>query len=168
MKALIVYFSRKGENYFDGEIKTIEKGNTEVLAEKIAELTGGELFKVIPVKPYSSNYELCVDETKEDKAKNTRPEIVNYLDNIDAYDTIYIGYPNYWGTMPMHMFTLLERLDFNGKTVKPFCTHAGSGLGNSIEDIKVVCKGGEVKEGFSASGSSVYELDETKIRAWIG
>lgn len=168
MSTLVAYFSRKGENYFDGNVRRIEKGNTEVVAEKIAELTGGRLFEVVPLTPYSSDYEVCVEESKEDKAKNSRPEIVGCIESIDEYKTIYLGYPNYWGTMPMAMFTFLEKFDFKDKVIMPFCTHEGSGLGNSLDDIRRICEGAEVRAGFSVSGSAVYEIDEATIKAWIG
>lgn len=166
MNTLIVYFSRAGENYSGGNIVSLEEGNTEVVAKKIAVLTGGELFKVVPLNPYSDDYNLCVDAAKEDKAKNNRPEIVDCIDSIEQYDTIFLGYPNYWGSMPMWMFTFLEKFDFTGKIIRPFCTHEGSGFGNSIDEIKSICKGAIIKSGLSIVGSEARRSAD-KIRDWI-
>lgn len=111
-KSLVIYFSRADENYAVGNI---DKGNTEVIAEYIRDITGADLFKVEPIKPYSKNYKECCDEALEEKKQNARPELVNYLDNIDDYEVIYIGYPIYWGTMPNPMFTQLEKLESKSK-----------------------------------------------------
>ena len=112
MNILVAYFSRAGENYFNGDIISIKEGNTEVVANKISGLTGGDIFKIEQAVPYSPQYDICVEESKEDKAKNVRPEIVNCLNSIDNYDVIYLGYPNYWGSLPMCVFTFLEKFDF--------------------------------------------------------
>lgn len=162
-KSLIIYFSRADENYAVGNI---DKGNTEVIAEFIQELTDADLFKVETIKPYSANYKTCCDEALQEKNQNVRPELKNYLDNIGDYDVIYIGYPNWWGTMPMPMFAQLEKLDFTGKIVKPFCTHEGSGLGSSELDIKKVCKDAKVMEGLAIQGRTVY-TEKGKVENWI-
>ena len=107
-KTLIVYYSRKGENYWNGSIKNLSKGNTEIVAEMIADMTGGDLFEVETVKPYAADYYTCIDEAKKELSEGARPEIKAYADSLDGYDTIFVGYPNWWGTMPMAMFTFLE------------------------------------------------------------
>ena len=157
MAAIVIYFSRAGENYFAGKIKSISKGNTEKAAQMIAGLTGAELFKVEPVVKYSDSYKECVAQAAAEWKSGARPEIIAYPENIEAFDTIYLGYPNYCGTMPMVMFTLLEKMDTEGKVIKPFCTNEGSGLARSEEDIRGLCPGADVRKGLSLLGSKVDE-----------
>ena len=166
MSSLVIYFSRAGENYFGGELKNIEKGNTEVIAEYIKELDGADLFKVEPAVEYPADYMKCIDVAKKEQQEDARPEIKETLDNIDAYDTIYIGFPNWWGTLPMPMFTQLEQLDFAGKTVKPFVTHEGLGFGSSQKDLDKLCRGAEIKKGLSILGANVSSSKDT-VNAWI-
>ena len=162
-KSLVIYFSRADENYAVGYI---EKGNTEVIAEYIQELTGADLFKVEPEKPYSKNYKTCCDEALKEKRENARPELKKYLDDISDYDVIYIGSPIYWGTMPMSMFTQLEKLNFTGKIIKVFTTHEGSGLGTVVADVKRICKGANVLDSLSIQVSLVHE-SKGKVENWI-
>ena len=166
MSSLVIYFSRSGENYFGGELKNIEKGNTEVIAEYIQEFDGADLFKVEPAVEYPADYMQCIDVAKKEQQSDARPEIKETLDSIDDYDTIYIGFPNWWGTLPMPMFTQLEQLDFSGKVVKAFVTHEGSGFGSSEKNLKKLCDGAEIKEGLSIPGSKVYDAKES-IKAWL-
>ena len=166
MSDLVIYFSRSGENYFGGVLKNIEKGNTEVIAEYIHELASADLFKVEPAVEYPADYMECIDVAKKEQQKDARPELKESLDDISAYDTIYIGFPNWWGTLPMPMFTQLEKLDFAGKTVKPFVTHEGSGFGSSKRDLAKLCEGADIKNGLSIPGSSVYDVRST-VESWI-
>lgn len=101
MKKLVAYYSRADENYFGGTKKYIEVGNTEKAAKMIADMIGADLYKIKQIHPYSADYDTCVKEAKDDLRKNVRPELKNMLESIDEYDEIYLGYPNYWGTMPM-------------------------------------------------------------------
>ena len=94
------------------------------------------MFKIEPVMPYSDIYNDCIEQAKQDKERDARPEIVSCPESLDKYDTIYLGYPNYWGTMPMAVYTFLEAFDFTGKTILPLCTHEGSGMGGSEREIK--------------------------------
>ena len=135
-KTLIVYYSRKGENYWNGSVKNLKKGNTEIVAEMIADMIGGDLFEVDTIKPYAADYYACIDEAKVELREKARPELKGYMDSLDGYDTIFVGYPNWWGTMPMAMFTFLERYDLTGKRILPFCTNEGSGMGESERDLK--------------------------------
>jgi flavodoxin len=162
-KSLVIYFSRAGENYAVGNI---DKGNTEVIAEYIQEITDADLFKVETIKEYSENYKICCDEALAEKNQSARPELKKYLDNINEYEVIYIGYPNWWGTMPMPMFTQLEKLDFTGKIIKPFCTHEGSGLGSSESDIKRICKEAKIMSGLAIQGCTVHGA-KNKVENWI-
>jgi flavodoxin len=166
MSKLVVFFSRKGNNYVNGLIKNLSKGNTEVAANMIAEITGADLFKLEPVVEYSTDYTKCTNEAAEDKRKNARPDLIKYPDSLDAYDTIYLGYPNYWGTAPMAVFTFLERYDFSGKTIKPFCTHEGSGMGSSERDINKSCPGATVEKGLAIHGADVNSARKT-IEKWV-
>ncbi len=166
MSSLVIYFSRSGENYFGGELKNIEKGNTEVIAEYIQEFDGADLFKVEPAVEYPADYMQCIDVAKKEQQADARPEIKETLDSIDDYDTIYIGFPNWWGTLPMPMFTQLEQLDFSGKVVKAFVTHEGSGFGSSEKDLKKLCEGAEIRKGLSIPGAKVYESKDA-VKAWL-
>ena len=136
MKKLIAYYSRAGENYFSGAHRTIAVGNTEKAARLLAELTGAELFHIEQKVPYSDNYDTCVAEARRDLRANARPELTALPESLDDYDEIYLGYPNYCGTMPMAVYTFLEHYDWQGKTIHPFCTNEGSGLSNTEQDIR--------------------------------
>ncbi len=166
MSSLVIYFSRSGENYFGGELKNIEKGNTEVIAEYIQEFDDADLFKVEPAVEYPADYMQCIDVAKKEQQSDARPEIKETLDSIDDYDTIYIGFPNWWGTLPMPMFTQLEQLDFSGKVVKAFVTHEGLGFGSSEKDLKKLCEGAEIRKGISIPGAKVYESKDA-VKAWL-
>ena len=165
-KELIAFYSRADENYVNGMIKTLEVGNTEVVAGIIAELTGADLFHIEQVKAYSKNYNECIAEAQADQQHNARPELKNYPENLDEYDVIYLGFPNYWSTMPMAVFTFLEHFDFSGKTIKPFCTHEGSGMGSSEADIRRLCPGAKLEKGLAIRGGSVGR-SKKEIEDWI-
>ncbi len=166
MSAIVLYFSRTGENYVSGAILNLSKGNTEIAAELIQNLTGADLFRIEPEVPYSSNYSECIEQAKNDQKRDARPALRTYPDHLEQYDTIYLGYPNYWGTMPMPVFALLEHVDFSGKRIKPFCTHEGSGLGRSEQDIKRLCPHADVRPGLAIQGAKVASA-EKEIQKWI-
>lgn len=165
-KTLIVYYSRKGENYWNGSIKTLSKGNTEIVAEMIADLTGGDLFEVDTIKPYVADYYDCIDEAKKELQESARPEIKEYVDSLDEFDTIFVGFPNWWGTMPMAMFTFLEHYDLSGKRILPFCTNEGSGMDSSERDLKKICKGAKVESGLSVHGAEAAN-SRSEVAAWV-
>lgn len=154
-KKLIAFYSRADDNYVNGLIKTLEVGNTEVAAGIIKELTGADLFKLEQLKPYARDYNECIAQAQADQRQNARPDLKSFPETLDEYDVIYLGYPNYWSTMPMAVFTFLEHFDFSGKTIKPFCTHEGSGLGSSLSDIKKLCPAAKVEKGLAIHGGSV-------------
>lgn len=166
MAELIAFFSRADENYVNGEIKVLETGNTEIAAGIIQQLTGADMFKIEPQKPYSRDYNECIAQAQDDQRRDARPELAAYPDSLEKYDVIYLGFPNYWGTMPMAVFTFLERYDFAGKTIRPFCTHEGSGMGSSLKDIKRLCPGAEVKTGLAIQGGSAGR-SEKDIKKWL-
>ena len=163
---LIVYYSRADENYVSGELKMLPVGNTEIAAGYIKELTGADVFKIEQKQPYSAGYNECIAQAQEDQKKDARPELVSMPESIDKYSEIYLCYPNYWGTVPMAVFTFLDNFSFEGKTIKPLCTHEGSGMGRSESDIKAHCKGAKVKKGLAIHGSSVKQ-SKSQIEKWI-
>lgn len=165
MKELIAFYSRADENYFGGAYRVIPVGNTEKAAQMLAELTGADLFKIEQKVPYSANYQQCIAEAKRDLQANARPKLTTLPENLDAYDEIYLGYPNYWGTMPMAVYTFLEHYDFTGKVIHPFCTHEGSGLSNTVRDIEKAAKSAVVKPGLAIHGSDV-DSAMAKLKGW--
>ena len=165
-KTLIAFFSRADENYFGGSMRYIEVGNTEVVVGKIRELIDADVFKIEMVKPYSKAYMTCIEEAKADLRVKARPELVSVPESIDAFDTIILAYPNYWGTMPMAVFTFLEKFDFSGKTILPLCTNEGSGMGGSERDIAKTCPGAKVAKGLPVTGSSAAG-SKPQIEKWL-
>ena len=147
-------------------MRYIEVGNTEVVVGKIRELIDADVFKIEMVKPYSKAYMTCIEEAKADLRVKARPELVSVPESIDAFDTIILAYPNYWGTMPMAVFTFLEKFDFSGKTILPLCTNEGSGMGGSERDIAKTCPGAKVAKGLPVTGSSVAG-SKPQIEKWL-
>ena len=163
---LIAFYSRADENYVNGQIRTLETGNTEIAAGMIADMTGADLFKIEQKVPYAKDYNECIAQAQKDQRSDARPELTSYPDSIDEYDVIYLGYPDYWSTMPMAVFTFLEHFDFSGKVIKPFCTHEGSGLGHSMDDIRKLCPDADVREGLAIHGASVGRA-KNDIENWL-
>ena len=116
--------------------------------------------------PYSKDYNSCIEEARSDLRRNARPELKAMPESLDKYDTIYLGFPNYWGTMPMAVFTFLERSDLKGKTIKPFCTNEGSGMGESEKVIKVLCPESTIEKGLSIWGSKAAN-SEKALKKWL-
>lgn len=164
-KILTIYYSRKGENYWNGSIRNLKKGNTEVAAELIQKAAGGDLFEVETVKTYAVDYTACTVEAKTELRAKERVAVKNYKDDLEKYDTIFVGYPNWWGTMPMVMVTFLEHYDLSGKKIIPFCTHEGSGMGVSERDLKNICTGAVVMSGLPIHGSEAAPSEE-RVSAW--
>ena len=161
MKSLIIYFSRADENYAVGYI---DKGNTEIVAEFIQELTGADMFKVEPLVPYAADYNTCIKEAKE---RIGNAPIKEKPTDISAYDTIFIMSPIYWGTYAPEMETALQGLDFSGKTVRVISTHEGSGLASMVSDVKKMCAGADVqKNGLAIKGSQVKN-SKKKVAEWL-
>ena len=165
MASLIAYFSRADENYFSGALRVIPVGNTEIASELLQKITGADRFKIEPLVPYSKSYNECINQAQEDQRRGARPELAEYPDSLDEYDTIYLGYPNYWGTMPMAVFTFLEHFDFTGKTICPVCTHEGSGMGHSEQDIRRLCPGAKVEKGLAIHGGSAKNAEDA-LKKW--
>ena len=164
-KNLIIYYSRTGENYWNGSIKNIAKGNTEIVAEFIQKAVGGDLFQVDTVKPYADDYYVCIEEAKKELRENARPEIKESIDSISEYDSIFVCGPCWWGTFPMAIFTQLEKLDWTGKKVMAVMTHEGSGLGSCERDLKKTCAGATFGKGLAIHGADASK-SESEVAAW--
>lgn len=163
---LTIYFSMKGQTIGPGmEIVYQEKGNTEIAAKFIQKAVGGDMFEIEADRKYSEDHMTLIDEAKQELNNGTRVPVKAYPKNLEQYDTIFLGYPNWWNTMPMVMVTFLENADMSGKRIIPFCTNEGSGLGNSVRDIKRLCKSSDVDGGISLTGSRVRN-SEKKITEW--
>ena len=164
-KTLIAFFSRRGQNYVDGSIRDLAKGNNEVIVEKIkAQLPNADVFRIDTVKKYSPDYMVCIEEAKQELRAKARPELTAKVEDMDRYDTIILGYPNWWGLPPMAVFTFLESYDFSGKKIVPFCSHEGSGLGGSIRQIRQTVPDADLTEGVAIHGAAASHCDrEVKL-----
>ena len=151
-RVLIVYFSHSG--------------NTRRLAGFIHDRVGGRMIELKTAKPYPEDYDAVVDEAKKEQEADARPEITTALDGLDQVDTVFIGYPNWWGTLPMPFFTLLERYSLAGKNVVPFCTHEGSRFGRSERDLKALCPQARLLKGFEVRGSRVSGAEKA-VDEWL-
>lgn len=169
-RELIAFYSRADENYVSGTLKKLDIGNTEVAAGIIHRLTGADMFKIQQKIPYSESYNECIAQAQQDQKNDARPELTAHPEDIERYDVIYLGFPNYWSTMPMAVFTFLEELEksgkLKGKTIRPFCTHEGSGMGVSERDIKRLCPDAVVENGLAIHGTNV-EKSGKKIERWV-
>ena len=166
-KILIAYFSRAGENYSVG---VIDKGNTAIVAELIAEQTGGNLFEIVPVVPYPVGYEEMKTVSTREKDSNARPEIANAVENWDEYDVVFLGYPIWYGDMPMIVYNFLESYDFSGKTVIPFNTHEGSGQSGTQGRIASTIPDATVLSGIAIRGATAQNdtaSAKSTVERWI-
>ena len=163
---LVVYFSRTGENYNVGKIT---EGNTAVLAKLIASKTGADVFEIVPEKAYPETYKECTEVAQAERRSNARPAYKGDID-ISGYSTVYLGYPIWWGDMPMCVYNFIEKHDFSGKTVFPFCTHEGSGAGGTVRSIRQIHKNAAVRNALAVKGS-VAQKDrreaERLVNEWL-
>ena len=165
-RILVAFFSRAGENYAVGHI---EKGNTHIIAEMIAAETGGDLFHIRPVTPYPDDYTECTEVAKHELNTNARPAIQGDT-TVEDYDIIFIGYPNWWSDMPMPVYTFIEKHNWQGKTVIPFCTHEGSGLSGTESKLRNACKGATVLKGLAVRGATAQNKQEQarqSVKNWL-
>ncbi|GHV01183.1 flavodoxin [Spirochaetia bacterium] len=151
-KILVAYFSHSG--------------NTRTVAEQIHRTVGGDLLEIKTVTPYTGSYNEVLDTAQNEQRANARPALATRINNLASYDTIFIGYPIWWGTMPMAFFTLFEQYNFAGKTILPFCTHEGSALGRSVTDIKRLAPQSTVRDGLAIRGGSAGRAGND-ITAWL-
>lgn len=150
--ALVVYFSWSG--------------NTEQVAEAIRARTDADVFEIIPAEAYTDDYNTLLDIAKQEKQEGARPAIAGSIDNIDQYDVIYVGYPNWWSDMPMILYTFFDDYDLSGKTIAPFCTSGGGGLVNTVNSIREAEPDAEVAEGLHINGSAASDPDQA-VGEWL-
>lgn len=165
MKILIAYFSHKGMNWTPDGLAELAVGNTAVAAAKIAALTGGELFEIRAAVDYPFAYDACVARSRDELRADARPAPAESKD-VAPYDVVILGFPNWCGTMPMPVWTFLESGDFAGKTILPFCTNEGSGMGKSERDLQKLCPQARLSPGLALRGGKVHTAD-ADIAAWL-
>jgi flavodoxin len=142
-------------------------GNTRGIANQIHEQVGGDIFEIELVTPYSTNYGTVLDQAKNDQAKQARPALKNHVADMSQYDVIFLGYPNWWASIPMPIASFLEEYDFSGKNIAPFCSHGGGRFGQSLSAIAKLCPGSKILDGLSVSYSGGSGLKDD-ITAWLG
>ena len=162
-KVLIVFFSHAGENYAVGNIKV---GNTKLVADEIQKVTGGDEFEIVAERNYDLPYGSLTKLAKEEQERNEKPAFKGEVKDIDQYSTVFIGGPVWWGTYPQVMFSFFDKYDLNGKTIIPFTTHEGSGLGSVVEDLKKLYPNATFKEAFSIYGHETRN-DLSKVSKWM-
>ncbi|MGM9926467.1 MAG: flavodoxin [Bacillus sp. (in: firmicutes)] len=151
---LVAYFTRSG--------------HTEAVANFISEHVGGDLFHIVTKEKYPVDYDSVVNQAGKEQAANARPALAKICDNMDKHDVVFVGYPNWWGTMPMAVCTFLEAYNFSGKIIIPFCTNEGSGLGHSVSDLKQLCPNATIKNGLAVRGSSVEnKATQENVERWL-
>lgn len=151
-KSIVVYFSWSG--------------NTENVAKSIQSQTDSDLFEIVPQTPYSDDYNTVLDLAQEEQRTGARPAISGNIDNIDDYDVVYVGFPNWWGDMPMILYTFFDTYDLSGKTIAPFCTSGGSGLSGTINEIKELEPNAAVTDGLHIGSSSAADPDNA-VSGWL-
>ncbi|MBR1809357.1 MAG: NAD(P)H-dependent oxidoreductase [Paludibacteraceae bacterium] len=162
-KALVVFFSHAGENYSVGNIAV---GNTKIVADYISELTGADQFEIVTHKYDGMSYKRVCDVAQDEQIADERPAFEGEIENIDQYDVVFVGGPVWWGTWPQVMFTFFDRYNLSGKTVYPFTTHEGSGLGSCVQDLRSNCPHADVQKGFSIYGHEVRS-GKAKVEKWL-
>ena len=166
-KILVVYFSRTGEEY---NVGTITKGNTAIIAEMIAQKTSADTFEVKAATPYPDEYDACTELARKELESNARPAFASNVENLAQYDTVFIGFPIWWGAVPRVMMTFLESNDFSGKTIIPFCTHGGSGLAGTEREVADACPNAKVLQGLAISGRTAQNdsaAAQNDVDAWL-
>lgn len=168
MKTLVAYFSHTGENLQNNEIVVLEKGNTEVVAEKIAKLCDADLYRIEEEEPYPFKYDDCLRRSRREDEENIHPDMKAGMKlNMDEYDVVYIGFPIWYRTYPRIVATFLDAYDFSGKTIRPFCTNDEGTFGISLLEMQSVLKNASFSGGLAIRGVNVYDSDE-QIRAYVG
>jgi flavodoxin len=151
-KILVAYFSRSG--------------NTREIANQIQKSVGGDIFEIQPAKPYPGNYDAVLKLAKQELESKYEPVLKTKIENIESYDVIFIGYPNWWSTFPAPVRTFLSQNNFPGKTIIPFCTYGGGGIGQSIKDISTLCPNSTLLDGFAILGKDV-KTAQNKVSEWL-
>ena len=168
MKSLVVYFSRDGYNSIDGKVEYITKGKTHILAERIAALSGSDIYRLIPEIEYPMDYEECLKRAKIENDRNIHPGLSNPLYSLNEYDLIYLGFPNWYRSYPRLIATFIDLHDLKGKTIKPFCTNEEGAFGIGELELRSALKQKEaiLKDGLAVKGSEVENSDD-KILRWL-
>ena len=164
---LVAYFSRADENY---NVGTIDKGNTQIVAEFIADEVGADSFHIETVTPYPADYDECCDVAKQELADKARPEIQGGVDNMEQYDIVFLGYPIWWGDMPMAVYTFMDSYDFSDKVVIPFNTHEGSGESGTYSAITSYLPNAQVLDGMAIQGKTAQKFSsdtQQAVRDWL-
>lgn len=161
-KTLVAFFSRAGENY---KVGYVEKGNTQIVAEIISEQTGGKLFRIETETPYPNVYNECLEITKKEGNANARPAVKNDI-SVEDYNVVFIGFPIWWGDMPMAVYTFLEKHNWKGKTIIPFCTHEGSGFSGTEASLGRVCGGATLLKGVAIQGHTAQN-SKNRVKNFI-
>ncbi len=141
-------------------------GNTGAVAHMISEATGAEMFSIQTVEKYPDSYDTTINQGREEQSAGARPELSTHIENLDSYDIIFLGFPNWWGDMPMAMYSFLDEYDLSGKTIVPFVTSGGSGFSGSISEIESAEPGATVQEGLSLSDSSAMDA-QNDVEEWL-
>ena len=159
-KTLIAFYSHAGENYVNGSVRFLNRGNNEVIVDKLkAALPNADVFRIETAKKYKEDYYELIEEAKQELRAKARPELTAKVEDMDQYDTIILGYPNWWGIPPMAVFTFLESYSFAGKKIVPFCSHEGSGLGGSIRQLKMTVPDADITAGVAIHGAEAAHCD---------
>jgi flavodoxin len=141
-------------------------GNTRVIAHLIHENIGGDIFEIVAVDPYPSDYDAVVEKARKELREEYRPKLKTKVESMESYNVVFVGYPIWWGTIPMPVATFLSEYDFSGKTIIPFCTHEGSSLGRSVTDIKELCPQSTILEGLAVRGRDVKNA-QNEVSEWL-
>ena len=149
---LIAYFSHSG--------------NTRIIAEQIYRNAGGTLFEIVPADPYPADYDAVVDQARGELERKYLPELKTRVTAWETYPLVFVGYPNWWSTVPRPVAAFLSGYDFSGKTVAPFCTHGGGGMGRSIADIRDLCPQATVLDGLAVPGGSTDDAQDA-VAGWL-
>lgn len=163
---LIAYFSHAGQNYVNGDIVNLPVGNTEVMAKKLQSLTAGDLLHIEQQETYPEDYHQLTEVAKQELRANARPALKTVIPDLANYQMLLLGYPNWWGTMPMPVWTFLEAIDTRAKKIAPFCTNEGSGMGRSEKDLRKLCPEAEILPGLPMIGHEVADADKA-LAKWL-
>ena len=141
-------------------------GNTQAIANQIHEIVGGDIFRIATIDQYPSDYDEVVEVARKEKKSDNRPILVEQVTNMDSYSIVFVGYPNWWSTMPMAVFSFLEKHDLAGKKIVPFCTHAAGSMGRSVKDIRELCPKSIILDGLAIRNGTVRSAKKD-VQAWL-
>ena len=165
-KMLIACFSHAGQNYVNGNIVNLPIGNTAIVAEKLKTLTGAELYHIEQRESYPEDYHQLTEAAKKELRENARPDLKEPVPDLTGCAMLFLGFPNWWGTMPMPVWTFIEGANVHGLKIAPFCTNEGSGMGRSEKDLAKLCPGAEILPGLPIIGHEAA-CSEDALKAWL-